>query len=256
MSELVNGNGTTPYVSIAYPEMLKNARKAKSERRDTFDWFLRNATNSGAYRMGLVIECRENVAGMSLLFLCMALIKFDGKIKPADEATEELKKHLAALKAMRTSTSVPLCVAPEEEGIMFPGEGMSLRFLNALIIFESLLLSKMTTDKENNVLKENWKMYSSLDLMISLQLPALLNVLDDDEKSALADKLENTDGYNEGSKERAMAAKLILSTAAGTQRARNEKEEDSKFGNNVLVLILFVMYTLAVIKLSHLVVNE
>lgn len=249
MSEKVNG--TMPYVPVTYPEMLKNARNAKSDRRDTFDWFLRNATSSGAFRMGRAIECRENVAGMTLLFLCMALIKYNNnKNTSVDGVTEELKKHLDALKVMRTSTSVPLCVIPEEEGIMFPGEGMSLRFLNALIILESLFLSKMTG---KNVLKENWEMYSSLDLIISLQLPALLGVLNDEEKRAFADKLENINTEGEGSKERRMAAKLIKSTITipqTTQRAK-EEEEDSKFGRIIIALILFVMYTLAVIRFSQ-----
>lgn len=243
-------NGTVPYVSVTYPEMLKNARKAKSERQDTFDWFLRNAMSSGGFRMGQVIECRENVAGMTLLFLCMALIKYNNKNA---SAAEELKRHLDALKVMRTSTNVPLCVIPEEEGIMFPGEGMSLRFLNALIILESLLLSQMGTNTGKNILKENWEMYSPLDLMISLQLPVLLGVLNDEEKRAFAHKLKNVDSKVEGSKERILAAKLIISTITIPQtpsRAR-EDEEDSKFGRNILALILFVVYTFVVVRLSQ-----
>ena len=252
MSESLNA--VMPFVSITYPEMLKNAKRAKSERRDTFKWFLQSATSSGAYRMGRVIECRENVAGMTVIFICMALIKYKTNTRPEDGIVEELKGHLEGLKMMRTSTSVPLCMIPEKEGIMFPGEGMSLRFLNALIILESFLLSKISNTTKK-VIAENWGMYSSLDLMISLELPALLDVLDDEEKRVFADKLSNDsdDGDKENyCKERRVASKLIKSTVSTQifQRVRKE-EEDVKFGQMVMVLILIVIYTLFVIKFSQ-----
>ena len=247
-------NPVNPYAPVTYSEMLENAKRAKSDQRDSFEWFLLSATNSGAFQLGRVIDCRENVAGMTLIFMCMALIKFKQRQQqmqqPERGLVEELKKHLDALKVMRTSTNVPLCIIPEGEGVMFPGEGMSLRFLNALIILESLLLSKLLMNPVNignTLLSENWGMYSSLDLMISLELPALMGVLNDAEKRAFADILSDSTGY--GNSERKMAADLIRSTVTNKVPQRvKEEQEDSKFGMKFLGFIFLVFYTWTVIK--------
>lgn len=242
-------NPVNPYAPVTYSEMLENAKRAKSDQRDSFEWFLLSATNSGAFQLGRVIDCRENVAGMTLIFMCMALIKFNQQQQqkqPERGLVEELKKHLDALKVMRTSTNVPLCIIPEGEGVMFPGEGMSLRFLNALIILESLLLSKLV-NIGNTLLSENWGMYSSLDLMISLELPALMGVLNDAEKRAFADILSDSTGY--GNSERKMAADLIRSTVTNKVPQRvKEEQEDSKSGMMFLGFIFLVFYTWTVIK--------
>lgn len=233
--------------TLTYPEMLKSVKQAKKNHNDTFEYFLRSATGSGAYRLGRVIECRENVAGMTLIFICTALIKycreFDEEEGDQDSLRTLLREHLTELKIMRRSVNVPLCVVPEEEGVMFPGEGMSLRFLNALIILESLLLARMTGDTSG--LKENWSMYSPLDLVINLELPALLGVLDDAEKEEYAASM--IEGAKVYERERGKAAGLVLAMRS----RRKEKEGGDKSGMMAVFGFIFILfYTVIIIKLT------
>lgn len=229
----------------SYPEMLRAVKRAKKERRDNFEYFLSAAIGSGAYRLGRVIECRENVAGMALIFICTALIKYR-KPQKDTRLRDDLKRHLSELKGMRTSVSVPLCVVPEAEGIMFPGEGMSLRFLNALIILESLLLAKMDEGSIKK-LKNNWSMYSSLDLIINLELPALLGVLSDVEKELYAKMVMENKEESEYEEERKTAGKLILSTRS---KIRTDDASETSIGIKIFGIILFLFYTILLIKFS------
>lgn len=252
---LRNNNQTAPPPS--YPEMLKSVKKAKKDGRDTFEYFLRSAVGSGAYRLGRVIECRENVAGMTLIFVCMALIKYRERKQlegEGDLLKEMLRNHLEELKVMRTSVSVPLCVIPEEEGVMFPGEGMSLRFLNALLILESLLLTRMTG--ETGIMQESWSLYSPLDLVINMELPSLLGVLTDSEKLRYAEAINmRRDGYGY-EEEGKRAAALILATRElkdGKVKGKGEGDSSSASSSStmkVLALIFMIFYTIVVIKLS------
>ena len=52
-----------------------------------------------------------------------------GRVIEYKDKAIDVKKHLDALKVMRTNTNVQLSV-------MFPGEGIFLRFINTLIIAE------------------------------------------------------------------------------------------------------------------------
>ena len=70
-------------------------------------------------------------------------------------------------------------------------------------------------------------MYSSLDLMISLELPALMGVLNDAEKRAFADILSDSTGY--GNSERKMAADLIRSTV--TNKVPNGSKKNKRTAN-------------------------
>lgn len=232
----------------AYLSMLKGAKKAKQEGRDTFEYFVKTAaTGTEAYKLtSRGIECKENVAGMTLIFLCMALIKF-GSAKPDRKADMilMLKSHLSALMKMRMSTGVSLCIISEDEGVMFAGEGMSLRFLNALVILESLLVAKLKGDGE--YLREIWGHYSSMDLVVYLELPALLNgVLDGREVLDYAKSVASSAPKSAYYKERRMASDLISATLPAV-------EEPKGMSPTMLVtaLLLFLLYTSIVIKLSQ-----
>lgn len=232
--------------SPSYSSMLKNAKKAKNEQRDTFEYFVKAAVGSEAFKMSgtKMIECRENVAGMTLIFICMALMKVESeRISKRDDMVLMLKSHLNGLLKMRTSTNVPLSVISEPEGVMFPGEGMFLRFLNSLIILESLLLSKLK--KSADMMKETWQLYSSLDLKVYLEMPALLDgVLSDDELGAYAAAIEpKVEGEKMYEDERRVSSKLVRSMIKDDNRSRSMMI--------VLGVILFIFYTIIVIKISR-----
>lgn len=234
----------------AYMNMLKGAKKAKQEGRDTFEYFVKAATTgTDAYKLtSRGIECKENVAGMTVIFVCMALIKLSSaQTERKADMILMLKSHLSALMKMRMSTGVPLCIISEEEGIMFAGEGMSLRFLNALIILESLLVAKLKGDAE--YLREVWGVYSSMDLVVYLELPALLNgVLDEKEIMEYAKSVAASDPKSPYFKERSMASDLIRATV------RNSGNEVEGVSPVMLVvgILLLLLYTGAVVKLSQL----
>lgn len=237
-----------------YVNMLKSAKKAKYEGKDSYEYFIKSATGSEGFKLtSRGIECKENVSGLSLIFVCEALIKLarssGGRGERRNEMILVVKSHLSGLKKMRTSTGVPLCVVPEEEGVMFEGEGMSLRFLNALIIIESLLISKLKGDEE--YLKEVWAMYSSMDLVVYLELPALLtNVLDNNEKEGYAMAVESIDKKSKYYEQRMMASELIRATIKKTV------EEKSNVVLIVVGIILFLLYTSVVIKFSQFIYNS
>ena len=230
--------------------MLKSAKKAKSEGRASFEYFIKASTGSEGFKLtSRGIECKENVAGISLIFLCVALIKIEGSEKK-NEMILVVKAHLSALMKMRTSTGLPLCIIPEEEGVIFEGEGMALRFLNALIILEGLIISKLKGDEA--YLKEVWRMYSLMDLIVYLELPALLeNVLDDAEREGYAVAIEpSKDKKSNYFEARKMASDLIKAT-----KRRAEGKLDKRANNNVptivLGLVFLLLYTSLVIKFSQ-----
>jgi hypothetical protein len=210
-----------------YTLMLKSAGKAKRDLRDNEEYFVRQILRSEAYKTNeqtRVIECKENVAGLALIFVVMAMIRRQESKRLVgfdDELLEDLKGHFEGLVQMRTSTSMPLCVMDEEEGTLFMGEGMALRFLNALIILESLLLSLLDASFSTS---QVWAMYSKLDLILHLQLPALLEeILDESERTIYARVLEATNETIPTSKQqhqrqqvRRIAAKLIKSLNSTT----------------------------------------
>lgn len=238
--------------SPTYSSMLKGAKRAKNEETDTFEYFVKSAVTSEAFKMNgtKVIECRENVAGITLIFICIALIKIEKsgeKIDRKGDMALLLKSHLTGLLKMRTSTNVPLSVISESEGIMFPGEGMFLRFLNSLIILESLLLSKLK--KSSETMKETWKLYSSLDLKVYLELPALLdNILSAQELEDYAGAIEpKSSGESVYEGERRMSSKLVRSMiVTDDSDADGDKRPMILFAS----IILFILYTITVIKLS------
>lgn len=231
----------------AYMNMLKSAKQAKNEGKDSYEYFIKSATGSEGYKLtSRGIECKENVAGLSLIFLCEALIKMSSESGGGkrNEMILVVKSHLSGLMKMRTSTGVALFIVPEEEGIMFEGEGISLRFLNALIIIESLLISKLKGDEE--YLKEVWSMYSPMDLVLYLELPAILtNVLDNKEKEGYAMAVESSDKKSKYYEERRMAGELIRATIKKTV------EKKSNAVMIVMGIVLFLLYTSVVIKLSQ-----
>lgn len=246
----MNSQESNTPTTTTYTSMLKNAKKAKSEKKDTFEYFVKAAVGSEAFKMigNRVIECRENVAGMTLIFICMALMKAEAdenvKVK-RDDMILMLKAHLNGLLKMRTSTNVPLAVIPESEGVMFPGEGMFLRFLNSLIILESLLLSKLK--KSADQMKETWQLYSSLDLVVYLQLPALLDgILSDAELAAYAAAIApKIDGEPKYKKERGNGSDLVRAMIQETENDRSNRTAIILFG-----IVLFILYTVLIIKLS------
>ena len=229
-------------VTSAYANMLNSAKKAKYEGRDSIEYFIKSGTGSEAYKLtSRGVECKENVAGMTLIFLCMALIKLNSKSQVnSDNMVLVLKSHLNGLMKMRTSTGVPLCVVEEEEGVMFAGEGMALRFLNALIIIESLLIAKLKRDGE--YLKDAWGLYSSMDLVVYLELPVLMDgVLDEAERTGYAKAIEASDNKSRYYKVRKQASDLVRVTV---------KDVKKEAGMTVMKLFLFLLYTSAVIHFT------
>lgn len=231
----------------SYINMLKSAKKAKEEGKASFEYFIKAATGSEGYKLtSSGIECKENVAGLSLIFLCEALIKIEESAKK-NEMILVVKSHLSGLMKMRTSTGLPLCIIPEEEGIMFEGEGMALRFLNALIILESLLISKLKGDEA--YLKEVWGMYSSMDLIVYLELPALLNnVLDEREREGYAEAIESEDKKSKYYEERGTAKDLVKATIKPVAEV---KPASNNIPMILMGVIFFLFYTIVVIKVSQ-----
>lgn len=227
--------------------MLKNAQKAKEEGKDSYEYFIKTTTCSEGYKLtSRGIECKENVAGLSLIFLCEALIKMKASAGKGSEMILLIKSHLSGLMSMRTSTGVPLFTVVEEEGLMFKGEGMALRFLNALIILESLLISKLKGDEE--YLKEVWGMYSSMDLIVYLELPALLNnVFDEKEREGYAEAIKSIEKTSKYYEERRMASDLVMATI----KKKAAKEAKSNHYIIVLCIIFFLFYTSVVIEFSQ-----
>lgn len=235
-------------VSVStYMSMLKSAKKAKEEGKASFEYFIKAATGSEGYKLtSRGIECKENVSGLSLIFLCEALIKMKESEKK-NEMILVVKSHLSGLMKMRTSTSLPLCIVAEEEGVMFEGEGMALRFLNALIILESLLISKLKGDEA--YLKEVWGMYSSMDLIVYLELPALLNhILDEREREGYAEAIESEDKKSKYYEERRTAKDLVRATV---RKPVVEVKSASNIPMIVMGVIFFLFYTSVVIKVSQ-----
>lgn len=229
--------------SAAYINMLKGAKKAKEEGKDSFEYFVKTASGSEAYKLtSRGVECKENVAGMTLIFMCMALMKLEsGAKEKRSDMILVIKSHLSGLMKMRTSTGVPLCIVREEEGIMFAGEGMALRFLNTLIIIESLLIAKLKGD--SGYLKDSWGLYSPMDLVVYLELPALLNnVLDEEERMDYATCIESSDVNSRYYKERKMAADLVRATVP------SEEESNDMIIHVIAGIVLLTLYTVIIIQ--------